>query len=415
MGEIISPRVISKYSICLMILFFILSFQKSEYAQGEAAIPLLVIQPSPSLSAMGQTGAALPTDDPFGFVWNPAQLGFTSQRNNLSFIFYPSNNYFITIYNAGYRLKGSALNAGYNFKNLTGVPLSLGFGYANVEFDYGFSPFVAIDEYNAYSLGLNVDYYVQLSAGFTIKDVNSSLTFPYPGSQTNISASTTVNDFGILLNVPVLKLIDENLKLGSKSDYIIKPDFNFSLGYSKSNIGDKIYYVDPAQADPLPRMDRLGYGISMGAELINNEFRINSVNLAFTVEADDILITRDTIGTWAYQSTLSDLRFWKNIANIKGDDKIVSHAGFRIEFFETVAFNTGHYSGRSSENSTDGYEIRAKGMFKLWQWWVDSPITDFLSDHVDIVYYNSDFFVGNLQREKIEGLALKLHNLSSFF
>ncbi len=43
----------------------------------------------------------------------------------------------------------------------------------------------------------------------------------------------------------------------------------FLLGYSKSNIGDEIYYIDPAQADPLPRMDRIGYGITAGFDLIS--------------------------------------------------------------------------------------------------------------------------------------------------
>ena len=51
-----------------------------------------------------------------------------------------------------------------------------------------------------------------------------------------------------------------------------KPTFDFSLGYSKSNIGDEIYYIDPAQADPLPRIDRTGYGFSAGFDLISKNF-----------------------------------------------------------------------------------------------------------------------------------------------
>ncbi len=76
-----------------------------------------------------------------------------------------------------------------------------------------------------------------------------------------VKAETTVNDFGILLNVPVLKLIDDNMQAQLDENLFAKPTFNFSVGYSKSNIGDEITYIDPAQADPLPRMDRLGYGI----------------------------------------------------------------------------------------------------------------------------------------------------------
>ena len=138
------------------------------------------------------------------------------------------------------------------------------------------------------------------------------------------------------------------------------------MGYSKSNIGDEIYYIDPAQADPLPRMDRLGYGITAGFDLISDNFRINAFNLSFTVEADDILISGDSTGS-EYQSTLSDLKFWKNIIEIEGDEKIVSHAGTKLEFVETVSLYFGHFSGRGypDPKETNGFEIRAKGLFKL--------------------------------------------------
>ena len=151
-----------------------------------------------------------------------------------------------------------------------------------------------------------------------------------------VRAETTVNDFGILLNVPVIKLINEDLLLPIDGNLNGKPTFNFSLGYSKSNIGDEIELFDPGQADPLPRTDRIGYGLSAGFDLISDNFRINAFNISFTVEADDILITRDSTG-WEYEPTLSDLKFWKNIVEIEGDDKIVSRAGTKLEFVESVS------------------------------------------------------------------------------
>ena len=77
-------------SASILTVFILLSlFPFRNLAQGEAAVPFLLLHPSPSLSAMGATGAALPTDDPFGFLWNPAQLGYNSLNNNLSFNFLP--------------------------------------------------------------------------------------------------------------------------------------------------------------------------------------------------------------------------------------------------------------------------------------------------------------------------------------
>jgi hypothetical protein len=73
--------------LTILILFNL--FQITNLAQGEAAVPFLLLNPSPSLSAMGSNGTALPTENPFGFLWNPAQLGYTSQKNNFSYIFYP--------------------------------------------------------------------------------------------------------------------------------------------------------------------------------------------------------------------------------------------------------------------------------------------------------------------------------------
>ena len=404
----------------LSVILFLSLFSAANFAQGGAAVPFLLLNPSPSLSAMGQTGTALPTEDPFGFIWNPAQLGYTIQTNNISYIFYPSKVDWLGF--GWLELKGIAFNVGYNFKDIIGFPLSFGFGYANSDFDYGFQgivepPFGEVkDYYNAYSIGLGVDYFVQLNVGYTIKDVTSIID-PDSGEPGEIKAETTVNDFGILLNVPVLKLIDENIKLGLDESLFAKPTFNFSLGYSKSNIGDEIYYIDPAQADPLPRMDRLGYGITTGFDLVSDDFRINAFNLSFTVEADDILIKRESMSSdWEYQPTLSDLKFWKNIVLIEGDEKIVSHAGTKLDFVETVSLYFGHFSGRGFDRrETNGYELRAKGLFKLWALWAKDPITDFFRDHLDLRYYNTNYFANHPLETKMTGLAFYVHNLNELF
>jgi hypothetical protein len=64
---------------------------------------------------------------------------------------------------------------------------------------------------------------------------------------------------------------------------------------------------------------------------------------------------------------------------------------------------------------TGGYELRAKGIFKLWALWAKEPFTDFLRDHIDIRYYNTDYFDGNWKETKMTGLALYVHNLNSLF
>ncbi|MFO7525794.1 MAG: hypothetical protein R6W68_10095 [Ignavibacteriaceae bacterium] len=417
-----------KASFVVFCLTSILFFNTFTFAQGEAAVPFLLLQPSPSLSAMGQTGTALPTDDPFGFIWNPAQLGYTSQHNNLSFIFYPSKLEWLPTFNLGLEIKGSAFNAGYNFKDLINFPLSVGLGYSYTELNFGeylrtsgsgaslSGSFYSKDYYHAYSLGLGIDYFVQLNAGITFKHITSILSDP--PTQPEIGegkAEPSVIDFGLIINVPLLNLVYKNLRLELKNDLNLIPEFNFSLGYSKSNIGDEVSYVVPDQADPLPRLDRIGYGISTGIDLISDNFQLNTFNFALTVEADDILIRKDASG-WFYQSTLSDLRFWKNLINIESTNNIVSHIGLKFDFFETLTLYKGHFSGRNiDERKTNGYEIKASGLFKLWALWANDPITDFLSNHFDLKYYNTTFFADHYFETKMTGLAFYIKNIHRLF
>jgi hypothetical protein len=417
-----------KAVILFLSLFSFLLLTDKTYSQGEAAVPFLLLQPSPSLAAMGQTGTALPTEDPFGFLWNPAQLGYTSQNNNLSFIFYPSKTEWLPQFNLDLELKGVAFNAGYNFKDIINFPLSVGFGYSNFEINFG--EFIRYDEqgnpigtihskdyYDAYSIGVGFDYYVQFNAGLTSKSVTSILSDRPAGEEEAYGSwKGTAYDFGLLINVPVLKIINEEMQIKLENDMLLKPDFNFSVGYSKSNLGDEVYYIDKNQADPLPRVDRIGYGITTGFDLLAENFQMKLLNFALTVEADDILIDRDSTG-WDYQSTLSDLQFVKNLINVEGTEDIVSHIGLKIDLFETVSFSTGHFSGRGFMDvaETGGYELRAKGIFKLWALWAKEPFTDFLRDHIDIRYYNTNYFADDWRETKMTGLALYVHNINSLF
>ena len=94
-----------KTKVLVLSFLTLIIFTNKTFSQGEAAVPFLLLQPSPSLAAMGQTGTALPTEDPFGFLWNPAQLGYTSQNNNFSFIFYPSKLEWLPEFNLDLEVK----------------------------------------------------------------------------------------------------------------------------------------------------------------------------------------------------------------------------------------------------------------------------------------------------------------------
>ncbi|MCH7769914.1 MAG: hypothetical protein IIA49_02685 [Bacteroidetes bacterium] len=373
------------------------------------AIPFLLLPLSPSLNAMGATGTSIPTDDPYGFLFNPAQLGYTSQTTNLSFIFYPSKVNLLGF--DQFKLTGIALNLGYNFNNLVGIPLSIGFGFSNPELNFEEFRSGAKDYYNAYSFGIGIDYFVQLNAGVTYKDITSILGDQLIGITNSIlKAEVSTIDYGFLLNIPVIKLIDDKLSINIIDDIPIKPYFNFSTGYSQSNIGDEVYYVDPAQSDPLPRTARLGYGISLGLDFLIDESSISVIKFDFSVDAEDILIERDMFG-FEYQKGIGDIDISRNILQIKGDDKVVTHSCYRIYLMETLAITNGKFSGRGFNlSTTNGIEIRATGLLKMLGQYSSSKVFEFIANHFDLRYYRTTYSPNKLDTE-MDGIALFISGL----
>jgi hypothetical protein len=396
----------------LSLIVFITILHSVTFAQGEAAIPFLQLPLSPSLNAMGATGSSIPTDDPYGFLFNPAQLGHTSQTTNLSFMFYPSNVNWLGFNQL--ELTGIAFNLGYNFKDLVGVPVSIGFGFSNPELSYGelivtgeqdpfpIGTYEPKDYYNAYSLGIGVDYFVQLSAGITYKDITSVLFNQY-----NNKIETNTMDYGFLLNIPVIKLIDDELSFDLIDDIPIKPHFNFSTGYSQSNIGDEVYYIDPAQSDPLPRTARLGYGISFGLDFLVGKTPFGIINIDFSADAEEILIEKDMLG-FEYQNGIGDIDLGKNIFNIEGDEKVIAHSGYRIYLLETLSIINGKFSGRGfSLSTTSGIEIRAEGLLKMLSKYSSSKTVEFIAKHFDLRYYSTTYKPNGFDIE-MDGIAIIL-------
>ncbi|MDY0083698.1 MAG: PorV/PorQ family protein, partial [Ignavibacteriaceae bacterium] len=83
-----------------------------------------------------------------------------------------------------------------------------------------------------------------------------------------------------------------------------------SIGLNLSNLGPKIYYIDKAQADPIPTNFRLGFAY----KVIDDEFN----NLIYTLDFSKLLVSRDSTGSdefykaiftsWADDSFSEELR-----------------------------------------------------------------------------------------------------------
>jgi len=405
--------------VSLLFLFVLGLVKLNIYAQSALpALPMLYINPSPRINALGMAGASLPTNDPFGFYYNPAQLGYFSQTNNLSYELYPSNEDWLGLGVWPYR--NSAVNIGYNFKNeLNGLSLSAGFGYIHSESNLGTYMFYPgytssiYDKYDAYSLGIGVDYYVQFNIGFTYKSINSSLgVWQIPGTSQykNAQVSPTAVDYGVLMTVPVLKLTAPEYKFNLLNEIPAVPYFNISLGYSRLNQGGEVAYVDPAQSDPMPRTARLGYAISTGLdiEIHNNKFRLFGYD--FTVDADEMLISRDTSFNLSYKSGIGNISIGRNLIGLKSSDNVVVHKAHEFNLCETFTVMIGRFDGAGYfNNESNGIGMRLKGILTLLKAYTTNETFNFIADHMDVQYYSSKINFGWTE-SKFESINISFYN-----
>ena len=145
--------------------------------------------------------------------------------------------------------------------------------------------------------------------------------------------------------------------------------FNFSLGISKSNLGqESIYYIDPAQADPLPRLARAGIGFTVGLQYDQNDFSWIPFSFKWTVEANDLCVTSDSLGRSVYQSGLGDINFFREVILGKTNKETEKLKGWELNFAETVYIYGGRFledPDRGNRNfATGGYAVSLSGLLK---------------------------------------------------
>jgi hypothetical protein len=99
-------------------------------AQGESAVPFLLIHPSSSSNGMGSVSAAIVADDPIATIMNPAQLGMFGLQNYFSLSTYsPKTQWLPSFGLSDLAYDVLALNAGYDLSRVVELPYSTsGFG-----------------------------------------------------------------------------------------------------------------------------------------------------------------------------------------------------------------------------------------------------------------------------------------------
>ncbi len=383
-------------------LIFLLLFVSLIFPQGQTAVPFLTFQQSAFLQGTGQTGAAVISEDPLGFYYNPAVLGFTAKSNHIS-SFFLSNK--VDWLGAGrVFLNSYGINLGYNFEKE--MPVSVGVGFIHNNFDFQLNE---NDSFDAISIGASLNYPVSFGIGISIKKFNSALDNYPNGPAIHTETSGTAFDIGGIVNVPISKLLLASNKINLNQTTFITPNLNLTLGYSLNNIGNKISYIDPAQADPIPRTARLGYTILIGSKLHFDDSEIDLMNYTFISETSDLLVDENM----NYKSWLGDINIAKNLFQLKTESSAIVHKAHIFDFFETIKLSIGRFNGRGYYNvKTSAFVLSTNGFFKLLSRKYESSVFNFIFSHLGIQYTKSKIFIDQPIETEYNGISIFFNNIN---
>ena len=427
MGNI---HFIKRFSLICFIVIFGIIIISPVHAVSQAAVLFLLISPSPLANGMGETYGNIASIDPMASIFNPAYLGFYSQKHNFGFSY--SKTDWLPQLVSDMEYSCTSLNFGFALKK---IPLSLGFGYHRIFFenwetvsiiDESGSPIIleaskAWDKANILSLSAALDYYINASIGFSFKFIESYLPpLIVPGFPPSREAKASVNayDFGVVVQAPLFKMIS---KLTDNSLSIIpyvKPYLEPSFSYSVTNIGDEVKYIDTAQGDPLPRTVYTGINISAGLRYSKNNYDFNIVSFHWAREANDFLIEGN--GDYKYLSGFNDIDFIDNIILGKSNTNIITNRGWELRFGDMFFVRAGHYKDIEGKviYDTNGLGVNfiqpLRLILELTNLKIENDLIKKVLYNLDIEYHRSEFDCEQghpLSDTKFNCLVLKLRNI----
>lgn len=259
-------------------------FAKVSYAQGEAAVPFLLLAPDSRAGGIGESGSGL-ADNSAAIFWNPAGIAFlTGTEVSITHSnWLPQFNldlfYDYLTYRQYFEELGGSVTASITYMN---------FG----EFvRTGEADPTPIGTFRSFDAALTLGYATKLSSdwglGFNFRLIHSRLSDQPTAEEQGSGVATSVSfDIAAMWRPEtfVLPFLDEDI--GGK----------FSFGVNLSNLGPKIYYIDKSQADPIPTNFRLGFAY----KVIDDEFN----SLIYTLDFSKLLVSRDSTGSDEFYAAL---------------------------------------------------------------------------------------------------------------
>lgn len=258
----------------MMVSFVIMLAGRSSYAQGEAAVPFLLLAPDSRAGGIGESGGGL-ADNSAAIFWNPAGIAFqTGTELSITHsnwlpqfkldLFYDYLTYrqYIEDLNGSITASITYMNFGEFIRTGPDSPQELG-------------------RFRSFDAALTLGYATKLSEdwglGFNARLIHSRLSDQPTAEEKGKGVATSVSfDIGAMWRPTtfVLPFLDHDI--GDK----------ISIGVNLSNLGPKIYYIDRAQADPIPTNFRLGFAFNFFKDEYNSLFG--------TLDFSKLLVSRRT-------------------------------------------------------------------------------------------------------------------------
>jgi len=266
-----------KIPLLLLVCTLVTTMTINIKAQGGAtAVPFLLLAPDSRAGALGESGAGL-ADNSAAIFWNPAGIAFlTGSEFSLTHsnwlpqfqldIFYDYATYRQYIEEISGSITASITYMNYGEFALTGQD----------------SPLV-IGTFHSFDAALTLGYATKVSndwgLGFNFRLIHSLLSTQPTAQEQGSGVSTTLSfDIATMwrpshLEIPFLGDVGND----------------FSLGINLSNLGPKIYYIDKAQADPIPTNLRVG----IAARIFEDDYN----SLTYTIDFSRLIVGKiiDTI------------------------------------------------------------------------------------------------------------------------
>ncbi len=259
------------------LVFGVIVYTQFIQAQIQApAVPFLMIAPDSRSGGMGEAGVAL-TDNVWAGYWNPAGYAF-QQGSGIA------ASYAQWMHSLGLSdLWIAHLAYKQPVEELDGV-VSAMVTYLNLgDFAQTIDNPDVIKTFKGYEMAFAVGYATKLTPdlgiGVNTRIIYSRLSPFGAGTEKGSGTATGVSfDIGFLYKPESVVIPFADVDLGN----------NLRLGINISNIGPNVFYIDRAQADPLPMNLRLGFAYDLAQSEYNS--------LTWITDVNRLMIKRDTSG-----------------------------------------------------------------------------------------------------------------------